>query len=711
VKQLNFGLSVAALALAGLAACTASPSGPAIGGGGGSTTTDTAAGTDTQTSAEVGPADTATAATADTAADGAATPGDAKAGADTPDATSDGGTGELPSDAALKDGETSVGDGGGKDQVSVGDGGKTDGGGTTDVKTDGGPPPAGSCAGACGGKSKNGPCYCDTVCKSLGDCCADFSQLCGCSTDADCNKTAGADKCVTHTCEEGLCQTSTKSCNDNSECTDDKCNPATGNCDFINAAEGKVCDVPAECKVGACSKGACKVTGNDKDGAPCSDGDDCTVKDTCLAGTCKAGPPEDCDDGDLCTLDSCDPSNGCENNPVPGTPPCDDGEPCTKDDKCDGGSCKGTDLPDGTPCEDGDICTAPDACDSGTCTGKDAPKGTPCDDGESCTMNDACDGGSCSGTDLPDGTPCDDGTVCTTGDACDLGYCDGKNAAKGTPCDDGDVCTTGDACLTFGTCEGTDKICDDKNPCTQDQCDKVAGCKAVPTPVCEDGNPCTADSCSPGAKGPDCKHTPIADGSKCDDGNLCTANDACKAGTCGSTTNACTPISSDKFDCGKASTWVMLPAGSTGTTGWAIDGTPNPPAPISPACTLNFNNGKDFKSASGSEAVTGTATSAAIAVPAGAKLLIKFWSYHGVEVSSNYDQRTVEVSIDNFAGKPVFSQQLDNGKKVKAWDLVTLVVDGVGGKSVKVRFSFDSKDGNVNDGVGWFIDDVQFEQM
>ena len=47
----------------------------------------------------------------------------------------------------------------------------------------------GSCAGACGGKSTNGTCYCDSVCTSAGDCCSDFNTLCACTSGVCCDTT------------------------------------------------------------------------------------------------------------------------------------------------------------------------------------------------------------------------------------------------------------------------------------------------------------------------------------------------------------------------------------------------------------------------------------------------------------------------------------------------------------------------------------------
>ncbi len=47
--------------------------------------------------------------------------------------------------------------------------------------------PVGSCQGACGGKSKDGSCYCDNICTGAGDCCDDFLGLCGCGAGECCD--------------------------------------------------------------------------------------------------------------------------------------------------------------------------------------------------------------------------------------------------------------------------------------------------------------------------------------------------------------------------------------------------------------------------------------------------------------------------------------------------------------------------------------------
>jgi hypothetical protein len=45
--------------------------------------------------------------------------------------------------------------------------------------------------------------------------------------------------------------------------------------------------------------------------AACDDNNVCNGIETCTAGTCVAGPPLDCDDGNACTSDTCDATRGC----------------------------------------------------------------------------------------------------------------------------------------------------------------------------------------------------------------------------------------------------------------------------------------------------------------------------------------------------------------------------------------------------------------
>jgi Regulator of Chromosome Condensation (RCC1) repeat protein/slime mold repeat-containing protein len=76
----------------------------------------------------------------------------------------------------------------------------------------------------------------------------------------------------------------------------------------------------------------------------------------------------DCNDGNACTDDSCNPATGCVHM-VPAWTACDDGNACTLD-SCDPatGACLHAIQPDGTICTDSNLCTTGDACQAGICT-------------------------------------------------------------------------------------------------------------------------------------------------------------------------------------------------------------------------------------------------------------------------------------------------------------------------------------------------------
>jgi cysteine-rich repeat protein len=106
-------------------------------------------------------------------------------------------------------------------------------------------------------------------------------------------------------------------------------------------------------------------------------------------------------------------------------------------------------------CDDGDVCTD-DTCEiaAGSCTNvydaTNAPECAICGDGlldpliEECDDGNIADGDCCSAICLfePAASPCDDGLFCTVDEACDgAGFCQGA----ALDCDDGDVCTN-DVC-------------------------------------------------------------------------------------------------------------------------------------------------------------------------------------------------------------------------------------------------------------------------
>jgi hypothetical protein len=236
---------------------------------------------------------------------------------------------------------------------------------------------------------------------------------------------------------------------------------------FATCTADTDCDDGNDCTIDTCDtmNGFCLHMPDT--GASCETGDLCTV-DTCNdLGFCEAGGPENCNDNNACTDDSCDPNTGCVN--TNNTDPCDDGNACTTNDACAGGACVGGAPPN---CNDNNACTD-DSCDPNTgCVNTNNTD--PCDDGNACTTNDACASGACVGGAPPN---CNDNNACTD-DSCDpnTGCVNSNNTDS---CDDGNACTTNDACAGGACVGGSPPNCDDQDVCTADSCDPISGCMSV----------------------------------------------------------------------------------------------------------------------------------------------------------------------------------------------------------------------------------------
>lgn len=291
--------------------------------------------------------------------------------------------------------------------------------------------------------------------------------------------------------------------------------------------------------------------------SPCEDGSVCTQNDKCNAShVCQPGVLTKCDDGNKCTVDSCDPIAGCVYLNLPSNSQCDDGSTCTTNDKCDNGTCKGEEV----NCDDGNVCTKDQCVQNKGCL-NDKLTNTPCDDGSACTKNDTCLIGACQG----EVNPCDDGNSCT------YNKCDSKTGCSYTPvndgnqCEDGNKCTLNDSCLNSVCQPGKAQDCNDNNACTADSCESATGkcvnkaieganycddsnectksdmCNALGNCVgqviiCTDGKPCTKDLCSPKTG---CNYPLVPDGTTCDDGQACTYGDICSSGKCKGNVDAC----------------------------------------------------------------------------------------------------------------------------------------------------------------------------
>ncbi|MFZ4576876.1 MAG: hypothetical protein ACOYOB_00670 [Myxococcota bacterium] len=317
-------------------------------------------------------------------------------------------------------------------------------------------------------------------------------------------------------CVGGKCVAVDKPCDDANPCTVDGCGEA-GDCSHLPAEatcdDANICTVGDLCVDGECAAGSSALDCDDgnvctsdvcdpavgcstqTNSSPCDDANPCTETDICVGGKCTGGGPVDCDDNNVCTVDFCDPKQGCVLKSL--APMCADSNPCT-DEICD--PKLGCVYPfNSVPCDDGSACSLGDMCINGACLG--APAVT--DDGNPCT-DDACDPKT-GVAHVPNQLPCDDKNACTLGDACSAAKCvPGGNLLK---CDDANLCTD-DACLPAAGCSNlpNDDLCDDGTACTEG--DICSQSKCVGAAVnCDDSNACTTDSCDPKSG---CKHAVVS---------------------------------------------------------------------------------------------------------------------------------------------------------------------------------------------------------
>ncbi len=440
---------------------------------------------------------------------------------------------------------------------------------------------------------------------------------------------ADADLCNgNETCDgSGTCVAGTPSTiDDGNPCTADACDPITGvthtplpagsSCSDGNACNGgETCDGSGTCQAGTaptvddgnpCTIDSCDavlgvVHQPASAGVSCADGDACNGDEVCDgSGTCLAGTPPTVDDGNPCTVDTCDPTTGVSHVPTATGTSCSDGNACNGDETCDGsGTCTAGTAP---TVDDGNPCTA-DSCDPASgVIHNPVPAGTSCSDGDLCNGAETCDGsGTCAA-----GTPpvVDDGNPCTA-DACDPSTgVSHTPVAAGTSCSDGNACNGDETCDGSGTCQaGTAPTLDDGNPCTADSCDPATGVSHRPEPagtacadgnVCngdetcdgsgtcqagtpltvDDGNPCTADACDPIAG---VTHTPVSAGTSCSDGDACNGDETCDgSGTCQAgtapTLDDGNPCTADACDPVLGVTHTPVAAGTSCSDGNACNG-------------------------------------------------------------------------------------------------------------------------------------------
>jgi len=174
------------------------------------------------------------------------------------------------------------------------------------------------------------------------------------------------------------------------------CNGEDDDCDGL--VDEEICDDGNPCTDDTCVPGVgCEHLA--LDGIPCAGTDPCAGEWLCESGAC-VGEAKDCDDGKICTVDSCDPADGhCDHAPVDGNCPSSN-NPCISQVFCDPFA-----GPEADPDQDG-------------CVVVMKTPGTGCNDDDACTTGETCQARL--GTLLCIGEPVDfdDANPCTA-DSCD----------------------------------------------------------------------------------------------------------------------------------------------------------------------------------------------------------------------------------------------------------------------------------------------------
>ena len=454
----------------------------------------------------------------------------------------------------------------------------------------------------------------------------------GCDKNATCTNSAGSFSCA---CNPGYSGDG-KTCSDVDECKD-----GTAICDLAASCTNTVGSFQCTCNLGYSGDGkVCSDVNECKDGsAGCDLAAACSNTVGSFQCTCNLGYSGDgktCSDVDECQEGTagCDSNAGCTNS--------------VGSYKC---ACNSGYAGNGKACSDIDECTAGTAtCDSNaTCSNALGSY--------KCTCNSGYDG---------DGKVCVDVDECATNNGgCNVNAtCTNSVGSSSCACKtyytgDGKTCSDVDECATNnGGCGATSAWTCKNNIGAVPTCTDIDECKAA-TPVC-DANATCANTV--GAFGCTCNKGYSGDGKTCAD------VDECKVG-----------VPSDLTGNAGLATWTL--ASSDTKVKWQIvNGQLYYGNPLT--------NTYDSVSAN-----SGTATSPVITLaPSGNAVAITI--KNDVEINLNYDKLLLQVVQGTVVTTLADKTKLPGGSKV-AKDFV-FSLDAFAGKSIQLRLSFDTIDGETN---------------
>jgi len=258
-------------------------------------------------------------------------------------------------------------------------------------------------------------------------------------------------------------------------------------------------------------------------------------------GACCVISPSDCDDGDHCTVDTCDPLTGCQHGAVT----CGEGLICDPST----GECVSPTCSNDAEGDDGLFCTGHESCNPGH---QDADAdgcistGNPCENSSTPACDENTD--SCLGCNSSAG--CDDGLACTI-DVCNLGPHRCEHTNIDAACNDGLFCSgtwtcdPADANANGSGCVSTGDPCSNPTPICNEATNSCDPC--ISPSQCDDGITCTDNKCIAGS----CTNNPIdancPNPLNCDGVDICDPSDPQSDGDgCVQPGNPCAPMPCDE---------------------------------------------------------------------------------------------------------------------------------------------------------------------
>ncbi len=553
-----------------------------------------------------------------------------------------------------------------------------------------------------------------------------------CSVDAICTDTPGSFMCA---CKPGFSGNG-KDCSDIDECADGTA-MCGANATCANTPGAFVCS----CKSGYTGDGKTCTDINEcqKFATPCAANAKCDNTDGDYLCTCQPGFFGDgksyCATQDLCPANACAAHATCATEPIPPVATCNSvpgtanagaEAECICDSGWEGCGLAGTDCTEIDECALGTAGCASDA----TCTNTPGSFTCACKPGFSGNGLTCFDINECAAT----MSPCDVNASCKNAIGsfsctCPAGFV-GDGSAGGIGCVDIDECSTSTPCGVDATCantpgsytctclpgySGDGLTCADINECLLG----IAGC--APDATCMNTVGSALCTCKSGYSG---------------DGKTCMDIDECSTGAANCSTNGLCTNTPGSFSCAcqpgysgdglvcvdidecPASEWSW-DFSTQGVVNWTLDA-PFDYAPSNPQVSavpppvswqlwnglLYYGNpaaGNYDTSLNGTTwANKGTATGPAVTLSAHPWHQLGFDVLIATDAATSVDKFTVQLVLGSGATEQVVAVW-DKSSQTAAMGVnkhYTAYLSGYGGKSVRVRFAFDTVDGSKNATLG-----------